>query len=128
MLYQRVGFPWCGLARSPALCPGVPGVAPSLGWRAHYQTEKVPPCNLGNHDPPHSQQRLTSNFSYFFGVFISFLVGIPIVAQQVTHPTIIHEDAGPIAALSQWVKDPASPVSCGIGRRYGSDLVLLWLL
>ena len=31
--------------------------------------------------------------------------GVPIVAQQVKNPTSIHEDAGPIPGLTQWVKD-----------------------
>ena len=37
----------------------------------------------------------------------------------------IHEDAGSIPGLAQ--KDPGLAVSCGVGRRRGSDLVLLWL-
>ena len=50
--------------------------------------------------------------------------GVPIVAQRVKNPTSIHEDAGPIPGLPRWVKDLA--VSCGIGRRCGSDPELLW--
>ena len=33
--------------------------------------------------------------------------GVPIVAQQVTNPMSIHEDAGLIPGLTQWVKDLA---------------------
>ena len=39
----------------------------------------------------------------------AFLQRVPVVAQQVTNLTSIHQDADLIPGLTQWVKNPAFP-------------------
>ena len=53
--------------------------------------------------------------------------GVPVVAQWVTHSTSIHGDvdSNPWLRSGSWGSGVA--VSCDVGRRQGSDMVLLWL-
>ena len=51
----------------------------------------------------------------------------PFVAQLINELTNIHEDAGLIPGLDQWIKGSGVAVSSGIGCSCSLDLALLWL-
>ena len=55
------------------------------------------------------------------------ICGVPIVAQQVKNLFSIREGASSIPSLAQWVKGSGVAMSCSVGCRCSSDLVLLWV-
>ena len=52
---------------------------------------------------------------------------IPGLAQWVKNQTSIHEDAASIPGLIQWVKDPALPQAVVVSHRCSANPALLWL-
>ena len=57
----------------------------------------------------------------------TYNLGIPVVAQQDKGPTAIHENAGSIPDITQWVKGSGVATSCSVSHRCGFHLVLLRL-
>ena len=49
------------------------------------------------------------------------------MAYQAKSPTSVHEDAGSIPGLTQWVKDASLPQAAVVDHRCSSDLALLQL-
>ena len=65
--------------------------------------------------------------SAFFEGFKNCSLGSSCCGIAETNPTRNHEVSRSIPGLAQWVKGSGIAVSCGVGRRFGLDLAVLWL-
>ena len=54
----------------------------------------------------HFVLKLSSESCFREIILLNCSLGVPVVAQQLTNPTSIHEDVDSIPVLTQWVKDP----------------------
>ena len=73
-----------------------------------------------------AQESITVTVFLFLFVFKEFVSGVPFVAQQLTNPTRVCEDAGLIPGLAQRVKDPALPWAV-VYVADTAQIPLLWL-
>ena len=60
---------------------------------------------------------------HMFCPLFNIHLGGPIMSQQLTNPTSIHEDECLISGLAQWVEDPALPW-CGSQTRLRSGIAV----
>ena len=59
--------------------------------------------------PPGNSYIFFFRFFSLMGYYKILTIGVPVVAKLVKNPANIHEVAGSIPDLAQWIKDPVLP-------------------
>ena len=73
-----------------------------------FAVQQSDPVMCGHtHTHTHTHTHSFSHVIFLHGPSQVVVEGVPTVAQWLTNPTSIHEEAGSIPGLAQWVWDPA---------------------